>query len=126
MTPYELIDLAQSTYGNGTAAYGVFLTVVTAYLVTAYVVGAELSRYQVTVLTILFLLVTGILVFTISSYVFYGNHYSVLARAAALGAEAEGPTWAPKQWFPAFLTIVNVTTVVASLSFMWKSRTAKK
>ena len=121
MTPYELTDLAQSVFSNGLASYGIFLSVVTAYLVAAYMAGAVLTQAQVTLLTVLFLLVTAILTWLVSAYAYWGTYYADLARL-----EAERSLMSPQPWIPAFLAIVSLITIVASLAFMWSVRNPKQ
>ena len=61
MTPYEYADLAQSTFGNSMTCYALILSIVSGYLVTTYLVGAKLTRFQATLLTTIFLFVMGFL-----------------------------------------------------------------
>ena len=114
MTQYESLDLAQSAFSSSIAAYALFLTIVTGYLVTAYMVGRELDRSQVWLLSTLFLVVVSIAIWSVSSYIYWGTVYS-------LGAEPEGidrSVMAPTLWLPAVMALVNVATAVACLVFM--------
>ncbi len=118
MTPYEALDLAQSTFSNSLAAYAILLTLVSGYLLTAYMVGAELTHVQVRILTLLFLIVAGILVWSMSAYAYWGEVFSSQARPASVARSVMGP----QTWLPAFLAIVNIGTVIASMFFMWTVR----
>ena len=122
MTPYELSDLAQSAFGNATANYAVFLSVVTGYLVTAYLIGAELTQVQVRLLTALFLVVAVILIWSMSAYVFWGERYSTLARPDGV----QRSLMAPQPWVPVVLALVNLLTVTVCLFFMWNVRHRKR
>ena len=122
MLPYEMIDLAQSTFSNSTAVYAVFLSLVSGYLVVGYLVGMELTKTQVTILTVLFLYATFILIWAQSAYVFWGGYYSELAR----GDRAEVVMFSPKMWMPAVIAVGNLLTVAACLFFMWNVRKGKK
>lgn len=65
MTQAELWQLHLLAVSNGITAFGVLLTLITGYLVTAYFAGSRLSRYQATVVSILFVLGAGLDAFMI-------------------------------------------------------------
>ena len=60
MTQAELWQLQLLAVSNSIDGTGVLLTVISGYLVTAYFVGNRLSRYQAAVISVLFLLGTGL------------------------------------------------------------------
>jgi len=60
MTQAELWQLHLLAVSNGITAFGVLLTLITGYLVTAYFAGSRLSRYQAAVVSALFLLGAGL------------------------------------------------------------------
>jgi len=60
MTQAELWQLQLLAVSNGITAFGVLLTLITGYLVTAYFAGSRLSRYQAAVVSILFVLGAGL------------------------------------------------------------------
>ena len=122
MTEYEALDLAQSTFSNSLAAYAVFLSIVSGYLVTAYVVGSELSRIQVRLLTLLFLIVVAILIWSMSAYAYWGDVFSTVAR----GESRARTMMTPQSWLPAFLAIINTLTVIGCVFFMWNVRRTKR
>ena len=121
MTQYESLDLAQSAFGSSIAAYALFLSIVTGYLVTAYLVGRELDRGQIWLLSGLFLVVASIAIWSVSSYIYWGTVYSLNAGPEDLGHSV----MTPKTWLPTFMGVVNVATVVACLLFMWNVRRKK-
>jgi hypothetical protein len=122
MTEYEALDLAQSTFSNSLAAYAVFLSIVSGYLATAYIVGSKLSRIQVRLLTLLFLIVVAILIWSTSAYAYWGDVFSTVAR----GESRERTMMTPQSWLPAFLAIINTLTVIGCVFFMWNVRRAKR
>ncbi len=122
MTPYESLDLAQSAFSNGLASYAIFLSIVTGYLVTAYLVGRELSRMQVWLLTLLFLVVVSMLIWSMSAYTYWGEVFGSMARPEGV----ERSTMAAQPWLPAFVAIFNGATAVACLFFMWNVRRQKQ
>lgn len=60
MTQAELWQLQLLAVSNGISAIGVLLTVVSGYLVTAYFVGHRLGRYQAAVISMFFVLGSGL------------------------------------------------------------------
>jgi hypothetical protein len=122
MTHYEMLDLAQSQMSNATANYAVFLSVVTGYLVAAYLIGADLTQAQVRLLTALFLMVTAVLIWSVSAYVYWADRYSTLAR----GDDVARSIMAPQPWLPIFMATINLLTVAGCLFFMRNVRDRKE
>ena len=54
----DVVELLNSTSANMYADQGIFLSVLTAYMIVSYMVGRDLSRTQVLIINILFLMVT--------------------------------------------------------------------
>ena len=68
MTEYEISSLAASIMANFLATFTIFLTIVTAYVITGFVAGSRLTRYQLSIVNACFLtspLVIGFLSITI-------------------------------------------------------------
>lgn len=118
MTTYELADLSQSFFGNSIAAYAVFLTIVSGYLATAYVVGARLSVSQVRLLTTLFVLVMFFLIWTMSAYVYWGVEFAL----GAINAGTQAGIMKPSIWVPVVFAVLNLFTAAMCLVFMWNVR----
>jgi len=124
MTPYEYTDLAQSSFGNSLSTFAVLLSIVSGYLITAYLVGAKLTKSQVTILTTIFLSVMGLLAWSMSAYTYWGSFYSVLGRneATATGTNF----FVPSAWTTGAVAILNLFTIVMCLLFMWNVRHSKE
>lgn len=118
MTQYETLDLAQSAFSNSLAAYALFLSIVTGYLVTAHMAGRELDRGQVWLLTLLFLVVVSIAIWSVSAYVYWGGVYVSMSRLEGI----EQSPMAPQSWLPAAMAIINCAIAIACLFFMWHLR----
>lgn len=121
MTPYELADLSQSYFGNSISAYAVFLSIVSGFLATAYLVGAKLTQFQVRVLTTLFSIVMLFLIWTMSAYVYWGVLF-------ALGAHSNSDTTSvmlPSVWVPVVFAVINLFTAATCLLFLWNVRHPK-
>ena len=122
MSQYELLDLSQSALSNSTASYAIFLSIVSAYLITAYMVGADLTRGQVRLLTILFLFVTALVMWAQSAFVYWADHWSTMAR----GESVAQTVFSTQPLLPFALAAVNALTIVACLFFMWNIRRRNK
>ena len=55
MTEYELLDVVAAMNGNTITATGVYFSVLTAYLLVAYVAGIKLTKFQVAFINTVFL-----------------------------------------------------------------------
>ena len=55
MTEYELADLIFSAVNGGTNVVGIFFTILSGYLIVAWLVGEKLTRTQVIMVNILYL-----------------------------------------------------------------------
>ena len=69
MTEYEITSLGASIMANFLATFTIFLTIVTAYVITAFVAGPRLTLYQLSIVNACFVtssLVIGFL--SITSY----------------------------------------------------------
>ena len=120
MSPYEMAELAQSAFGNSLSAYGIFLSLVTAYLATAYLVGKKLTGTQVGILTALFVIVASLVGFSVAAYTNAGTEMIIRAFP-----ESRGELLAPKPWLTPVIMMVNVFTVTVCLKFMWDVRHPK-
>lgn len=120
MTAYELADLAQSNFANGTSAFAVFLSVVSAYIVAAYLVGAKLTRIQSRIVTILFLLISIFNSWTIAAYASGGARLSQLASP-----DDPNQFFRPGPWVAPLIGIACLLIVVMALKFMWDVRHPK-
>ena len=78
MTEYELIDAYQSVEASWQGAVSIFISIVFAYLATAYFVGAKLTRPQVAI-------VTGL--YTIFCLLILQMLSTLLIRMTQLGSE---------------------------------------
>jgi hypothetical protein len=132
MIAYDAWDLAQSAYGNSLAAYAIFLSITSGYLVTAYFVGRELTTTQFRLLTTFFLVVAATLIYSVSAYVYSGNEFSQLGREMVEAARNEHlpmSVWSTthvRSWIPEFMALINSLTIFGSIFFMWNVRRPKR
>lgn len=59
MTEYELADLTTSIMGNYLTAFSIFMTMISAYVISAFVAGTRLSRAQVAFVNLCFITMTA-------------------------------------------------------------------
>ena len=130
MTAYEAWDLAQSAYGNSLATYAILLSLTSGYLITAYLVGRDLTTTQYRILTTFFLVVAAILIWSMSGYAYFGNAYSQLGFELFEAPKKEHlPVWSPihvRSWIPQFLALINCLTIFGSIFFMRNVRRPKR
>ena len=117
MTTYEKADLAQNLFDNSLSTFAVLLSVVFAYIVTAYLVGATLTRTQVRILTSMFIMVSILLVWSIVGYVNEGVWLYQLAYP-----ENVENFFTPKSWLAPLTVILGVLFLAMALRFMWDIR----
>jgi predicted anti-sigma-YlaC factor YlaD len=114
MTEYEVADLAASVLANFLTSLTVFLSIVSAYVISAFVAGERLSKIQLSIVNLCFLASAGILGFIVVSLFrrFFGLAQSINVERGTIGAIDF--TWP----ICALLTAI----VLGSLIFMWNSR----
>lgn len=106
MTEYESAELTFSLIGYGMTAMALYFTVVSGYLIGAYVVGAELSKSQVWIVTSLFVVFAVSLVF---------GTFSFFSAASAFG---ESSTDSVEYWLAPVIAVAEIAGIFASLKFM--------
>ncbi|KKO10920.1 hypothetical protein LCGC14_0024030 [marine sediment metagenome] len=117
MTPYEMLDLGQSSYSTSVAYVSIFITLLSAYLVAAYIVAGRLSKAQFLLANSLYLVIQTLTILTIynfnSSARFWGN----LGRSnMPVSSESANVTYIPEA-----VALVLILTMLLSVWFMWKS-----
>ena len=121
MTGAEWLEMYQSAYSNAQAASAIHFTLVSGYMVVAYVVGAKLTRLQVTIANLLYICsVTSNL-----ASIGFNVRDALLARFYAAELVAELPTVAAPETISVAIwsvMLVYVALVIGSLAFMWQIR----
>ena len=120
MTEYEMTDIIMSRFGHMTEQASLYFALVSGYLITAYVIGARLTRLQVTVINTLFCLWTvGILVGYISSV----NDTIALEQAIRdAGATPSAGKISDSSFAAYSFAVVQTIGIIVSLIFMWSVR----
>mgnify|MGYP003581546546 CR=1 FL=1 len=114
MTEAERIALFTDAHGLALATLSIFITIVTAYLVAAYLVGRELTTFQVRFMSLLFLVFSGFTIWGTLAYFYIGDSLST----------ESGPTWlTPLGMKPSLVVVpIQVLIVLGCLYFMRSMR----
>jgi hypothetical protein len=118
MTFFELAELLRENINAGMGAVTLYLTVVTTYLVAAYLAGERLTRFQTFLTTSLFIVFA--LVFTFGSVAFFRSSTEITAR---FGNEVGISTF-PIQ-FAWIIGCAEIFGILGSLKFMFDVRNKK-
>ena len=118
MTFFELAELLRENINSGMSAVTLYLTVVTTYLVAAYLAGEKLTRFQTFLTTSLFIVFA--LVFTLGSVAFFQSASAISARFGnEVGISVFPIRYA---WIIGFAEIFGI---LGSLRFMFDVRSKK-
>jgi hypothetical protein len=110
VTPAELIDSMMATAQTALTALAIYLTVLTGYMVAAYAVGADLTKYQIWFINFLFVTFT-----TPISWVTYVL-FNLTAVLPTRFGEVES-SWVASG-FNLLLFAVQLLAIVGALVFM--------
>ena len=120
MSEAELFEAGQFAYSNSLAAFAIYITLLSGYIVVAYIVGEKLVGSQTVIINTLYslLMFTVLAAFVSFARVGYENNYlalemSTLRKVAPLPLVAE------------LAVVVMVFCYLASLKFMWDIRHPK-
>jgi hypothetical protein len=114
MTPYEYLDVATSYSELANSSLMGYFSVLCAYFIAAYAVGASMTRNQVTAVTGLFLVMQLFMTWGAGSFFYAARVYRGLAGE-----------WTPTVG-PHYIAIpLLVLGVISGLKFMWDIRHTK-
>ena len=120
MTEYEILDVISGYLSAAFTAMALYLSAVTAYIVSAFIAGDRLTKLQVTIVNIVFLFVSGVLTFGTTGLLIRTSNY--IDRLLAISPEEPVLLGAGIIWF---IGITLLMGICASLSFMWSVRHPK-
>jgi hypothetical protein len=116
MSEYELADLAGGNMGNFLTSFTVFISIVTAYVITAFAAGHRLSGIQVSVVNTCFLLACsamGLLSLLI---------FQVFLRRAQELSSMSGAEAVPLVDFTWLVAALYIVLTLGCIIFMWNVR----
>ena len=120
MTEAELVSAAQALWANVIALMAILLSVVSAYLIVAYLAGSKLTQSQAVIANALYILVSVFLVWAM--FVLSQRALEAATLAIDMSTQRElGPT--PNVAL-ALVAIFGICSL-ASLKFMWDVRHPK-
>lgn len=117
MSEAELFQSAQGVWSNAISLLVVQITLLSGYLVAAYVIGKELTSSQVTIVNGLYILLSS---FVLMGVYTFSNRATELANLSI--AMSETRELAPQNWIPLGMVIIFSVCLAASLKFMWDVR----
>jgi hypothetical protein len=117
VTEYELLDYTASLMANFQTALALYFTIVTAYVVAAFVAGDRLTRLQLHIVNSCFAIAAGI-VGSLTVLIF--------ARFYSYARQASVPDGAPLIDFRWPLGLLVLAVFVGCLVFMWSIRNNTK
>ena len=126
MTASDWVEMYEMAFSTGVANLAVLITLMSGYLVVAYLVGKRLTRTQILVANALYLM---------SAFTIIGSSFS--ATLDMLIARKEMALLIPQlgllnyaevniYFWPSIVVIINSCLIVASLIFMWQVRHPKE
>ena len=120
MTEYELVD-AIASFNSGAGSWSaMYFTILSAYLVAAYLAGAQLSHSQM-------LIVSGAFVVAASMCCFVAVSHTLRSLEFANEVRVLNPSrdFAVKPWVPLVWGALLSAGVLIALKFMWDVRHPK-
>jgi hypothetical protein len=119
MSEAEILEMAHMTTGNMISSFAIYVSIASAYLIVAYLVGDKLTRPQTILVNALFIIVMLISInlvrmLSVEANLFYSEAVRLGSKTsmAPLGGEA----------MIYFSTLVNLLILVGCLKFMWDKR----
>lgn len=110
MTEFETAELTFSLVGYGMTAMALYFTVVSGYLIVAYMVGEQLSRSQMVIVSSLFVVFALSLVF---------GSYSFFSQANNVGNVTNSSI---EYWLAPVIGISELAGIIAAFKFMFDIR----
>jgi hypothetical protein len=120
MTEYELQELAFMANGLAATYITILITIISGYLLVAYVAGAKLSKPQVMLVNTLFVFASAL--FTYGMLASFIKQQEIVTHLQSISPEAYH---AVNQFVISALTGVFTIIILASLHFMWGVRHPK-
>ncbi len=119
MTAYELADYTNALLDTFLTTFTMYMSIVTAYVVTAFVAGERLTRFQLALVNLLFLMATG-MVGLLAILVFRRFYEHAMITTTPISEGLDTPVD-----FTLPILAICVAMVLGSLMFMWSVRRGK-
>lgn len=120
MSEYELVESVGIYISNSIGSISVYLTIVSAYLVAAFIAGDRLTGRQVIIVNTLFIAGAGIFTYTTVGLLLRQRYFVI--ELAQLQSDTVLPGTAP---LAPIIGLIQLGGIAACLKFMWDVRHAK-
>lgn len=123
LTLYQINDVINGINSNIIASQAIFLTIVSAYLVVAYTVGRDLTKYQVGFVSLIFSLFMLVDIFTTYNLIqdVYEHHKIKMEML-----EMKVPSEAVSEIIRWIFVSIRLVVTLGALTFMWQVRRTDK
>jgi hypothetical protein len=122
MSTDGLLEVSFVAWGNAVALLALLVTIVSGYLVTAFVVGDKLLRSQVAIITALYLLLSTFVLWGTRNMIDRAADFEDVAYGLASGDLAQ---FTSKENVGLAIVAIFAICIIASLKFMWDVRHPK-
>ena len=123
MTEYEILELTYSLLDSMATVFAVYLTIITGFLIVAYLIGLQLETSQVYVINSLFVAITIVQVYSVYNYALEVE--SLLQMKAQLSNLTPFQQAMSQQYSMYITALLMLFGIFASLYFFWNIRRAR-
>lgn len=123
MTEYEILDIVETVNGNTISATGVYFSVLTAYLLVAYVAGLKLTRYQVAFINTVFLFYNVVAASNIA--VMTQTRIALTQRLLDMSGQERMVSDEASAALMSVFILMRIMLVLGAVVFMWQVRHPK-
>ena len=120
MSEWEMLEVSQMMWGNALTVVGLLITLISGYLIAAYMAGSGMSRSQVIIINTLYVGFATFLLLSMLAFVDSATEVDVIALE--ISAQRSEPV---KTHLAYSIAIFVIFCVLASLKFMWDVRHPK-
>ena len=123
MTEYEIVDLLRSGVANMLAGQAIYFTQLGSYLLVAYLIGSKLTRFQVTFLSLLLIILsfTGMSGFLAT----LNSNFDLRDRLVDMGSSQVSVSTEMSTAASYTFVVFRVLIFLGALMFMWQVRHPK-
>ena len=123
MSVEGMLGVSFETWGNVLTCITLLITLVSGYLVVAFLAGDKLTRQQVVIVSSIYLLMSILVLWGSIEFVGKAEGFEIIAYSMA-GKEFQG--FLPRGDIGNSIMTVFGIAIIASLKFMWDVRNPKK
>jgi hypothetical protein len=120
MTEAELMAVSQESWSNAISLVAIFVSILSGYLIVAYLAGKNMTRSQIVIVNTLFIGLAGFLVLAQLAFSNTSAELDYLALQISTQRSVE-----PQPYLAYTLTMFYGICIIAALKFMWDVRHPK-